>query len=120
MQLLKNKQAHSYKRGYLEVPERYAYLKETAAKRVHHRRGGTTSPSGDEASDGHKLTDMTVVTSGSKCNAPAAAQQPRKKQKTATAARSMAKGKGKGKKSVANDLESGRETQGDEVDKGEE
>ncbi|KAI9454669.1 hypothetical protein BJY52DRAFT_1188790 [Lactarius psammicola] len=118
MQLLKNKRAHSYRRGYLEVLERYAYLKETVAKRIHHQQGATT-PSGDEESDGHEPTD-TAVALGSKCKAPAAARQPRKKQKTATAARSVAKGKGKGKKSVANDLESGGETQGDEVDEGEE
>ncbi|KAI9448641.1 hypothetical protein BJY52DRAFT_1228245 [Lactarius psammicola] len=110
MQLLKNKRAHSYRRGYLEVLESQA----------HTSQQGATTPSGDEESDGHEPTD-TAVALGSKCKAPAAARQPRrKKQKTATAARSVAKGKGKGKKSVANDLESGGETQGDEVDEGEE
>ena len=33
MQLLKNKQSHSYHCGYLEVPEKYAYLKDNAAKK---------------------------------------------------------------------------------------
>ena len=33
MQLLKNKQSHSYHHGYLEVLEKYAYLKDNATKK---------------------------------------------------------------------------------------
>ncbi|KAI9431720.1 hypothetical protein H4582DRAFT_2084597 [Lactarius indigo] len=45
MQLLKNKRAHSYRRGYLKVPEQYAYLKNNAAKRYPQgRRNAEVTP----------------------------------------------------------------------------
>jgi hypothetical protein len=34
MQLLKNKRGYSYCRGYLNVPNKYAYLKGNAAKKT--------------------------------------------------------------------------------------
>jgi hypothetical protein len=121
MQLLKNKRAHSYRRGYLEVPERYAYLKETAAKRREGHRSRTTSPldNNEGTSDGHKQTAVTLaVTSGSKRKAQAATQQPRKKQKAATGTSSKAKGKGK-KTSVV-ECESDNGAEDDDVEMGEE
>jgi hypothetical protein len=102
MQLLKNKRAHSYRCGYLEVPERYAYLKETAAKCREGHHSCATSPLDNDESRDESTSDgckLTAVTTSSKCKAQAATQpstqQPRKKQKAATAANSKAKGKGK-------------------------
>ena len=79
MQLLKNKRSYSYRRGYIEVPEKYAYLKDNAAKKI---QGSSEEDNARE--DAGDLTDMPgVVTSGSKSKraapATAASQQPKKK-----------------------------------------
>ena len=101
MQLLKNKRGYSYRCGYLEVPERYSYLKDVATKR-RPRGGGSKADNAREDAG-----DSGVVASGSKSKraapATAATQQPRKKKKTSTPdatttktrARPMANGKGK-------------------------
>lgn len=114
MQLLKNKRAHSYRRGYLEVPERYAYLKETAAKRREgHRSRATSSVDDDEdTGDGHRLT---AAASSSKRKAQATTQQPRKKQKAATAPSSKAKGKGKKASVVECESDNGAEDDDEEM-----
>jgi hypothetical protein len=116
MQLLKNKRAHSYRRGYLEVPERYAYLKETAAKHREGHRSCATSPLDNDESRDESTSDgckLTAVATSSKHKAQAATQQPRKKQKAATAANSKAKGKGK-KASVV-ECDNGAEDDGVEM-----
>lgn len=38
-QYMKNRRGHSYRRGYLDPPAKYAYLKENAAKRSDAPRG---------------------------------------------------------------------------------
>ena len=105
MQLLKNRQCHSYCCGYLEVPNKYAYLKDTATKRKSQGSQSTKATpqlDGEERVDGNS-TDGSIVASGKAFDStgsrlkhvapvPVAAQQPRKKQKTT---RSTAKGKAK-------------------------
>ena len=107
MQLLKNKRGYSYRRGYLEVPEKYSYLKDNVTKKKPQGGGSKDNNTREDAGD---LTDMpSVVASGSKSKrsapATAATQQPRKKKKTSTPnatmmkirARPMANSKGKQK-----------------------
>jgi len=119
MQLMKNKRAHAYRRGYLEVPERYAYLKETSAKRYEGRSRATTSPlsecegTGDTAASCEPTLEPTVIASGSKRKAQAPTELPRKKQKVATRAMSS-KAKGK-RKASAVEREHNDEMQEDEV-----
>jgi len=85
MQLLKNRRGYSYRRGYLEVPDKFAYS------------GGSNGTSGVVAS-GSKSKRAALVT--------VATQQPKKKKKasavdtTITRARPTAKGKGKQKASL--------------------
>jgi hypothetical protein len=115
MQLLKNKWGHSYRRGYLEVPDKYAYLKGNAAKKKTQAcRSAQVTPQlcgseeGGTKEGADEPTDPVMVASGSKSKraAPGAAattQQPRKKKETddsATLARTMAKGKGRQKASL--------------------
>ena len=89
MQLLKNKRSYSYRRGYIEVPDKYAYLKKNAAKKIQGRRNDED----DAREDAGDSTNVPgVVASGSKSGskskraAPATAgtQQPKKKKKTNT------------------------------------
>ncbi|KAH9018361.1 hypothetical protein EDB83DRAFT_2528428 [Lactarius deliciosus] len=121
MQLMKNKRGHSYRRGYIEVPEQYAYLKKNAAKkkqraqgsrsaRATPQSGGSDSESDQEGGTNdvdsdNEPADRSTVASGSTSKharpETVAAQPPRKKQKktgTAKSTRSMATAKGKGKK----------------------
>ncbi|KAH9012177.1 hypothetical protein EDB84DRAFT_1645184 [Lactarius hengduanensis] len=102
-QLLKNKRGHSYRSGYLEVPAKYAYLKDNAAKRrPRGRRGALATPalqldSDDEGgtNGSHELADTSAVATGSKSKRAAsvtvATQQPRKKQKSNTGTATTAK-----------------------------
>ncbi|KAH9032361.1 hypothetical protein EDB83DRAFT_2319122 [Lactarius deliciosus] len=100
-QLLKNKRGHSYRSGYLEVPEKYAYLKVNAAKRRPRGRRGARATlalqldSDDEGgtNDSHELADTSAVTTGSKraASVTVATQQPRKKQKSNTGTATTAK-----------------------------
>ncbi|KAF8262476.1 hypothetical protein EI94DRAFT_1704735 [Lactarius quietus] len=123
MQLLKNRQGHSYCHGYLEVPDKYAYLKDNAAKKkkkleaLADHSAGVMPPLGKEEEgmneDGDVSTDTPIATLGpagpasglkSKRMAPVlVAAQPRKKQKkvdtTKTGTCSTAKGKGRKKPS---------------------
>ena len=109
MQLLKNKRCHSYCRGYLEVPNKYAYLKDNAAKKKlqesHSTRATPQSDGEEKANNDGNSTDVSMVASGltcskSKCVAPVpvAAQQPRKKQKNSHTTKMHSTAKGKGKK----------------------
>ncbi|KAH9049188.1 hypothetical protein EDB83DRAFT_2317255 [Lactarius deliciosus] len=79
-QLLKNKRGHSYRSGYLEVPEKYAYLKLDSDD-----EGGTN--------DSHESADTSAVATGSKraASVTVATQQPRKKQKSNTGTATTAK-----------------------------
>lgn len=116
MQLLKNKRSHSYRRGYLEVPEKYAYLKDNATKKkaeASHNagaeEGGNSNNNADSDSIGQKSKRVAPV--------PVAAQPPRKKQKKGlsdgTNTRSTTKSKGKVQKvSLAAESE---EDYGDEM-----
>ena len=97
MQLLKNKHSHSYHCGYLEVPEKYAYLMDNAAKKkteASHSTGGEEGGSNNVASGSIHSKSKCVVP------VPVATQELRKKQKkgpsdsTNTYACSTAKGKG--------------------------
>lgn len=84
MQLLKNRRGYSYRCGYLKVPEKYAYLKNKAAKET---QDGCDALSGGEE-DGTRgeaggSTDGIPPGSKSKRATPVAATtQPWKKQKT--------------------------------------
>ena len=116
MQLLKNKRSHSYRRGYLEVPEKYAYLKDNTTKKkaeASHNagaeEGGNSNNNADSDSIGQKSKRVAPV--------PVAAQPPRKKQKKGlsdgTNTRSTTKSKGKVQKvSLAAESE---EDYGDEM-----
>ncbi|KAH9051985.1 hypothetical protein EDB83DRAFT_2316613 [Lactarius deliciosus] len=100
-QLLKNKWGHSYRSGYLEVPEKYAYLKVNAAKRCPQGRHGARATqalqldSDDEGgtNDSHESADTSAVATGSKraASVTVATQQPRKKQKSNTGTATTAK-----------------------------
>ncbi|KAH9023710.1 hypothetical protein EDB85DRAFT_2150954 [Lactarius pseudohatsudake] len=102
-QLLKNKRGHSYRSGYLEVPAKYAYLKDNAAKRRPRGcRGALATPalqldSDDEGgtNGSHESADTSAVATGSKSKCAAsvtvATQQPRKKQKSNTGTATTAK-----------------------------
>jgi len=77
MQLMKNKRGHAYCCKYLKVPERYAYLKGNAAKRVHRHTGMSRSatpqsggmelgPEGDTDEDDVKRTNIRSGASGTR------------------------------------------------------
>jgi hypothetical protein len=111
MQLLKNKQGYSYCCGYLDVPNKYAYLKGNAAKKTLQEDHGASQLSGTEGENAEEgVGDLSgVVTLGSKPKHTApvtvATQQPRKKKKATNStnqamnawAHSTARGKGKKK-----------------------
>ncbi|KAN0139557.1 hypothetical protein V8E53_002586 [Lactarius tabidus] len=63
MQLLKNKRCHSYHCSYLEVPDKYAYLKDNAAKKKPQAsRSVEVTPSlGGEEDDGNSTNMPTVA-----------------------------------------------------------
>ena len=84
MQLLKNRQGYSYHCGYLEVLEKYAYLKNKVAKET---QDGCDALSGGEEDNARGeaggSTDRIPSGSKSKHATPVAATtQPQKKQKT--------------------------------------
>ncbi|KAH8978699.1 hypothetical protein EDB86DRAFT_2836548 [Lactarius hatsudake] len=92
-QLLKNKQGHSYRRGYLDVPAKYAYLKENAAKKYRGRRSARATPAlqlgsdgeeGIDQDDSRESTNMSMVATGSKSKRAAPVTVARKKQKLNT------------------------------------
>lgn len=111
MQLLKNKRSYSYRRGYIDVPDRYSYLKNTAANRLANRAKNPQGGGSNEDNPRDDATDFSeppgVVASGSKSKraapATAATQVPRKKRKTSipdttnTQVHPAAEGKGKQK-----------------------
>ena len=101
MQLLKNKRGYSYRRGYLEVPDKYAYLKNKAAKKTPQDSCGVLSGGEEDDARGEAGSSADRVASGSKSKRTApvtAATQPQKKQKTlnttTTRTRSTALAKG--------------------------
>ncbi|KAI9434898.1 hypothetical protein H4582DRAFT_2080571 [Lactarius indigo] len=119
-QLLKNKRGHSYRSGYLEVPEKYAYLKINAAKRRprgHSSAKATPAPQSDDdkegTNDSDELADTSAVATGSKSKRAAsvtvATQQLRKKQKsntgTATTAKTRFSLRANGKQKASQELE---------------
>ncbi|KAI9433387.1 hypothetical protein H4582DRAFT_2082262 [Lactarius indigo] len=131
MQLLKNKRGHSYRRGYLDVPERYAYLKKNAAMKKqraqsqaqesHSTRSDIDQEEGEDDSEPADTSMPVARGSVSKRTAPVsvAAQPPRKKQKkasTAKSTRSMAKGKGKKRASTIETEDEDEAVDSDEVD----
>jgi hypothetical protein len=130
MQLLKNKRGYSYRRGYLEVPNKFAYLKDNAAKKTPHEgRDASQLNASEDPEDGPTHSGGSngtsgVVASGSKSKRAApvtmATQQPQKKKKgvdtTITRARPTAKGKGKQKARL---IEVEPEPESEDIDKDE-